>query len=363
VRAFSIWFLATMCLTAALPAVAVGTEVRVDGSRLVIDAPGTAANVIDVRLIGFSYVIDEQTREGIRAGDGCGNLGPQRAVCGAMVMSVDVFGQGGGDWIGLHDVTVPVAIDGGDGDDLLETGAGRDRLVGGRGEDALVSTGGADELEGDEGDDLLVGGDDADEITAGDGNDILEAGKSAGDVLSGGAGRDLLKGARDGGARISGGADADYLIARGGDNELEPGGGPNTILGVDPNTDMLECSSIDRARARQGGAVRSCGAVPRSRSVPGKWPLRSRRGSAAALPDPHPIVKARPRVRGQATYYTVRYKARVSRKKRICLRFYNQAEHRVERFSKKVKTKHPTTYHSPGIRSSSYYGRPLKGKC
>lgn len=362
-RAHSTWFLAAMCSTAVLAEPAVGSQVRVDGSRLVVDAPGTAPNVIDVRLIGLSYVIDEQSQEGIRAGEGCGNLGSQRAVCGAMIMSIDVDAQGGSDWIGLSGVTVSARINGGDGDDLLETGAGRDRLVGGDGEDALVSAGGADELEGDEGDDLLLGGKDADEITAGGGNDILRGGESAGDTLIGGTGRDLLKGGNDGGARLVGGADADYLVAHGGDNHLEPGSGANTILGVDPKSDKLECSSIDRARTRKGRAVRSCGEVPRSRSVPARWPLRSTRASAAELPHPHPTVRLRPRVRGEATAYTVKYKATVSRKKWICVRMYNVAERKVERFSKKVRTKHGTTYHNPHIRATSYYGRPYKGKC
>jgi Ca2+-binding RTX toxin-like protein len=358
-----IWFLAAICSAAVLAAPAAGTQVRVDDSRLVVDAPGTAANVIDIRLIGLSYVIDEQSQEGILATDGCGNLGPQRAVCGAMVMSIDVHGQGGSDWIGLRGLTVPVTVDGGDGDDLLETGSGRDRLVGGSGEDALASTGGADELEGNDGDDLLLGGEGADEITAGGGNDILEAGASGGDTLIGGAGRDLLKGGNEGGARLAGGADADYLIAQGGDNDLQPGGGANTIMGVDTESDRLECSSSDRARTRRGGAVRPCGTVPRSRSAPARWPLKATRASAARLPNPHPKVRVRPRVRGEATHYTVRYKGKVSRKKWICVRLYNVAENKVERFSKKVQTKFPKTYYDPHIRSTSYYGRPFSGKC
>jgi Ca2+-binding RTX toxin-like protein len=110
---------------------------------------------------------------------------------------------------------------GGDGDDIAYGGNGVDRLEGGDGNDTLYGENGVDRLEGGDGDDTLHGGNGADELKGGDGNDALygEAANdtlyggeddgtfsvtvdtpptftfalTAGDVLTGGAGRDTFK--------------------------------------------------------------------------------------------------------------------------------------------------------------------------
>ena len=79
-----------------------------------------------------------------------------------------------------------LVLKGGKGDDILEGGAGDDRLRGGKGDDTLEGGAGDDRLRGGKGDDTLEGG-------AGD--DILKGGKGD-DTLEGGAGDDILKGGK-----------------------------------------------------------------------------------------------------------------------------------------------------------------------
>jgi hypothetical protein len=355
-------FSAGLCCTLVCAASARGTEVRVSDSRLFIEAAGDGTNVIDVRIVGLFYVVDDATSN-ITSGTNCGNLGARRAVCVGSIMSVDVRADGGSDLIGLRDVMVPTHVDGGGGDDLLETGGGRDVLVGGDGDDALVSNGNEDSLVGERGDDLLMGGSGSDNLKAGDGDDTLVGGDSSGDVLSGGLGEDLLRAGSEGSGVLDGGAGADVLVARAGDNRLDPGAGANTILGIDPSTDTLRCSARDRARDRSGRAVEDCSAVPKRTKVPRRWPPRTDAGRASKLPGSHSNVFARPRVREDATYYTVRVKARRTGAKKVCIRLYNVAERLVARFTKKVKLKYATSYTRPRIPRSSYYGRPYRGPC
>ncbi len=110
---------------------------------------------------------------------------------------------------------------GGNGNDVIATGAGEDFLYGGNGNDTLSGNGGHDLLAGDNGNDRLFGG---------DGNDILLGG-NGNDQLDGGAGRDNLHGG-NGNDRMSGGEGADsFWFARGGGND--------TILDFDVAEDRL----------------------------------------------------------------------------------------------------------------------------
>jgi Ca2+-binding RTX toxin-like protein len=71
---------------------------------------------------------------------------------------------------------IPVAVDGGTGDDLLTGAGGNDRLSGGDGNDVLTGNGGRDQLRGNAGNDTL--------FAAGDG---------ATDFLDGGSGTDRAR--------------------------------------------------------------------------------------------------------------------------------------------------------------------------
>ena len=110
-----------------------------------------------------------------------------------------------------------VALDGGEGGDLLAGGAGDDVISGGQGEDLLV--GGA-------GDDVLDGGSDEDRLIGGAGDDVLDGGKGD-DLLVGGTGDDVM----DGGE----GADA-FVVGVGQGNDVIDGGtGSDTLVVLDAN--------------------------------------------------------------------------------------------------------------------------------
>ena len=66
--------------------------------------------------------------------------------------------------------TRPAQLDGGDGDDILTGGKGKDLLLGGTGND---------ELAGGRGNDILIGGAGADALDGGDNNDLLVAGATS----------------------------------------------------------------------------------------------------------------------------------------------------------------------------------------
>jgi Ca2+-binding RTX toxin-like protein len=130
----------------------------------------------------------------------------------------------------------PVEISGGNGNDILNGGAGADKLYGndgynwfegfagddqlfgGNGQDVLIGAEGRDRLYGNEGinwldggigDDELYGGNVQDTLLGGSGNDVIYS-NGGDDVIVGGAGSDKLYGT--GGIDIIYGDDADGLV-------------------------------------------------------------------------------------------------------------------------------------------------------
>jgi uncharacterized delta-60 repeat protein len=99
------------------------------------------------------------------------------------------------------DITQTMTIDGGSGNDLLTGGAGRNVILGGTGNDILY---------GAAGDDVLLGGDGNDDLFGASGNDVLVGG-NGNDILSGGSGRDVLIGSQDDDT-LDAGTDEDILI-------------------------------------------------------------------------------------------------------------------------------------------------------
>lgn len=79
-------------------------------------------------------------------------------------------------WIGL-------LIQGGDGDDSINSGMANDTLLGGTGNDVLQSGAGNDSLDGGVGNDVLNGQNGDDTLTGGAGNDVL-AGAAGNDVIN-----------------------------------------------------------------------------------------------------------------------------------------------------------------------------------
>ncbi len=84
-------------------------------------------------------------------------------------------------------------LNGGAGRDLIFAYGGNDKLSGGSGDDCLVGGSGDDKLVGGSGKDVLIGGDDNDRLDGDSGNDTLFGG-NGNDDLRGGSGSDLIDG-------------------------------------------------------------------------------------------------------------------------------------------------------------------------
>jgi Ca2+-binding RTX toxin-like protein len=151
-------------------------------------AGGGEANAINIWLTpdGRSYVIDSSVPLEVGATI-CANPegNPNQLLCeAASVASFEVSSDGGDDRITVAgNVTIPVGIRTGPGNDFLRGGAGPDKLSGGPGEDRVV---------GGSGDDFLAGGPDDDVMLGCAGDDILIRGPGS-DVLRGGPGNDVIR--------------------------------------------------------------------------------------------------------------------------------------------------------------------------
>jgi hypothetical protein len=138
----------------------------------------------------------------------------------------------------------PLAVDAGDGNDSVRTGALNDSISGGPGDDTLSGGNGSDTIDGGDGDDSLfgltsVGGpgaDGGDTLTGGNGNDDLH-GQSGNDTEDGGAGRDRVDGG-PGDDNLSGSADDDSVYGGPG-NDTESGGAGDDYLNGDVGNDSL----------------------------------------------------------------------------------------------------------------------------
>ena len=116
--------------------------------------------------------------------------------------------------------------DGGDGNDILQGGAGhRDHLYGGNHDDLLLAGGGDDRCEGGAG---------ADDIYGEGGNDLLYGG-SGEDEIYGGTGHD----------NIYGGSDRDRLFGEDGDDLIESrGDGVVDVVDAGTGIDSVYCDGL-----------------------------------------------------------------------------------------------------------------------
>lgn len=147
----------------------------------VLLAGGEEDNVIRVWLSpdGRQYVIDSVVQLEV-GGSVCSHPedNPNELLCDApAIAGFEVNAGGGDDEVSVaKDVTAPVTMRGGAGDDLLVGGGGPDKLVGGNGGDRLFGWRGDDQLYGGPGLDTLIGGPGADLLRGGLGKDTLAAG-------------------------------------------------------------------------------------------------------------------------------------------------------------------------------------------
>jgi Ca2+-binding RTX toxin-like protein len=154
----------------------------------VLLAGGDEANMIRIWLTpdGRQYVIDSVVPLEV-GGTVC--INPEgrtnELVCDApAIAGFEVNSGGGNDEVSVaSEVSIPVTMRGGSGDDTLLGAGGPDKLIGGFGDDTL---------SGGRGDDLLYGGVGADTLIGGPGADVLRGGPGN-DVLAGGPGRDDIK--------------------------------------------------------------------------------------------------------------------------------------------------------------------------
>lgn len=153
----------------------------------VLLAGGEEANMIRIWLApgGRQYVIDSVVPLEV-GGTVCGHPEekPTELVCDApSIAGFEVNADGGDDRVGVaNQVTVPVTMRGGAGDDTLLGGSGPDDLIGGAGNDRLVGGRGNDLLFGGEGEDMLIAGPGRDVLRGGPGKDKLVQGQGADSV-------------------------------------------------------------------------------------------------------------------------------------------------------------------------------------
>jgi Ca2+-binding RTX toxin-like protein len=102
-----------------------------------------------------------------------GKVTVSESILASAVSEVRVWGRAGADVITMVAMTTPAMLSGGDGNDVLVSGAGNDLLLGGNGDDVLTADGGND---------VLVGGDGRDALSGMTGDDVLIAGQALGGI-------------------------------------------------------------------------------------------------------------------------------------------------------------------------------------
>lgn len=144
-------------------------------------------------------------------------------------------------------VTQPITVDAGDGDDRVHAGGGYTRLFGGKGNDVLRLGSGVGYAEGNDGDDLIFGGCGDNVLYGNNGNDRLYAGggtKTKTSYLDGGNGNDRLY-AGNGHTVLHGGDGDDRLVGHD-RNTFYTGTGHDTVIANRPG-DLIYAQAGDSA--------------------------------------------------------------------------------------------------------------------
>ncbi len=170
-----------------LALLAPGSAPAAEKTYTVLLAGGDEANSIKIWLSpdGREYTIDSLVPLEV-GGSVCMHPegDPNELVCAApSIGGFEVNSGAGDDRVSVaKDITVPVTMRGGAGDDVLIGGAGPDKLIGGQGNDHLIGWRGDDVLYGGPGDDVLIGGPGNDMLGGGTGTDTLVGGTGANEV-------------------------------------------------------------------------------------------------------------------------------------------------------------------------------------
>jgi hypothetical protein len=175
-----------LALTCALGASFAHAETKTKKYNVLL-AGGSESNSIRFWITpdGQSYVIDSVVPLEVGA-TFCHNPAgdPNELICEApLIAGFEINADGGDDKIVVSsDITVPVTMRGGAGNDYLLGGSGPDKLIGGAGRDRLIGRKGNDALYGGAGLDVLIGGPGADVLRGGPALDVLRGGPGMDDV-------------------------------------------------------------------------------------------------------------------------------------------------------------------------------------
>ncbi len=161
--------------------------------------------------------------------------------------------EGGNDNDSIRFAEFTYRIDGGDGNDTLDfwssAGSGSPTLDGGAGDDRIESTSRPDLIRGGDDNDIIVasgfGG--SDTLEGGDGNDTIQHYSNVTITVSGGAGDDVITngfGSSSGGADIDGGTGNDSLEGTSGDDTITGGADNDTIDGGVGNDTVVFSGTI-----------------------------------------------------------------------------------------------------------------------
>jgi parallel beta-helix repeat protein len=178
--------------------------------------------------------------------DGCDDGCYYATFEAAEVTSILIIGCGGDDRLQVSGaLSIPAAIDGGEGEDAIWGGSGNDTIVdllganeihAGRGNDSVTVGDGDNRIWTDGGHDAVTAGDGDNEIRAGRGSNVITAGDGANRIWTDG-GVDLIA-AGNGDNEIHAGGVADTIVVGHGANRIWTGRGDDTITTGDGDNEI-----------------------------------------------------------------------------------------------------------------------------
>ena len=182
------------------------------------------------------------------------------------IKGILIYCERGGDFVDASYINIPIAVDGGKGDDTLLGGKGNDTLKGGAASDSIRGNDGNDIIVGGYGKDYLAGnkgsrdfvdysergaavtvgiGQNADDGEPGEQDTVT----TTFEIVRGGSGHDTLRTTTSNSVTLIGGPGNDTLTGQGGDDALVGGpgvdvmygnGGDDTFYARDGNIERLE---------------------------------------------------------------------------------------------------------------------------
>lgn len=192
-----------------------------------------------------------------------GGEGDDRVTSDLAVIGARLQGGAGNDLLDSNNASDTLV--GGDGLDTLNGRGGADWMLGGGGDDSISGGGGNDLITGDAGNDTLVGNSGSDSLFGGDGDDSMR-GSTENDTLDGGAGFDRAVAVADAnmvlndsslsgeGADVLRDMEAGVLIGGTGANKLDAStfSGPVTMRGGLGNDTLLGGLNADLIQGEEG---------------------------------------------------------------------------------------------------------------